>query len=347
MKKILAILLAVLMLLSAGMLASCGGDDKEDEEVTEKVNDGEKEADGEKDSEEEKDDPLFDEDSAQAKLEELGKSDGYEIEFTVVQTDGTESKYLTAQQGDAWWTVTEEGGEKSGYAAIKISDTNVAVYDYDGETWTLTNNMVSDSIDDIVSIYGVTSRVYLFYANSFKDSLESDGTGKIAGRSCEKYNYKEEFLGNSAEVKAYIDKELGITLKWGYEVKAEDEQGSMQMEVTSFKTGKDVNVPDFPEVGEDYQDYTGELGWPDNSFTEMIPKAPGTVQLSMVQDGQFSASMKDVTEDEFNEYVEVLKDAGFEGTLEEKIFSGDDTDGNVILAQFAEGQLIVQLTKAA
>ena len=136
--------------------------------------------------------------------------------------------------------------------------------------------------------------------------------------------------------KNFSDNNISLFINETYEV------------VTFYLKEEKLHLLHLSMAHEDYQDYTGTMGWPDNSFTELIPEAPGTVSLSMIQDGQFSAVLKDVTEDDFKSYVSALEDAGFIKNEDESIdgiFSGTNENGNTVTVQFAEGQLVIALTK--
>ncbi len=346
MKKLLAILLVISLICASFLFTACGGKNEDEDAGSEnEITDA---ADTEKDSDGENEDEglTYDKDSAQAKLAELGEKDGYEISFKVTEAGGDVTEYTTGRKENIWWTLS--GGE--GMACMQNGDTGVTTYEYDGTEWTISSNLVGQDIDDIISIYGTAYTVYLFFANAFEDSLEKDGHDTIAGRSCTIYKYEVSALDASVIWNACVDDELGITLRWGLDMNSAEDSSFASMEVTSFKSGSDVSVPTLPAPGEDYQDFTGAMGWPDNSFTALIPKAPGTVSLSMVQDGQFSAVLKDVTEDDFKSYVSELESAGFTKNEDESaegiMFNGTDSDGNTAAVQFGDGQLIVALQKA-
>ena len=316
MKKPLAIFLVVLMLCPAFMLASCGYNDV----------------------------APFDKDASVAKLDALGEKDGYEIEYTLTDENGRENKILLARKGDTGWRVSERDGRKEGEAFVQLPDNTYDGYAFDGEEWSFAYKTVQSEPADVNSFLTLAAQddANLYYANDFEDKLTSEGSAEIAGRRCEKFTCGTENSDSFAV--AYIDKELGITVKW----ESGAENGNVLLEITSVKTGKDVEIPGLPEAGEDYQDSRGVLGWTDNSFTKLIPKAPGKVQYSNISDGRLGVLLKDVTADDFEAYFKALTDAGFEGETEDGIFCGEDSAGNVIIVDFDsdDGEMIIQLAKA-
>ena len=355
MKKIIAVLLAAILMLSVAVTAGCGkndvgnSDDKPGKtEGSESDNDNDPEAtannDDNGDSDQEFELP-YDKDSAQAKLEELGKTKGYEITMKLKNVDGSETITTSARKGDAWWSFNDD--RTSGKALVSRDDKSVTEYDYNDGEWVMTSNLAGQNFSNLLPIYAGTMNIYLYMANTYQSELKHVGSEKIAGRDCSKYSYSAGVPGYSVKWNCCVDKELGITLKWSMETKDGNASGGQEMEVTEFKTGNGVIIPTFPEPGEEYTDYTGAMGWPSNSFTEMIPKAPGTVSLSMIQDGKFSAMLKGVTEAEFNAYVDALKAKGYNGDIQEFLFEGFDDNGNKVSVQFAGDQLLIAVEKNA
>lgn len=360
MKKIISLFLAAMLLCSSFLFTACSGNPEENEngkpgeesaDVTQADNGDEEDAETtEADTPDDTDAPdeenglEYDKDSAQARLDALGESEGYEISYKTISTDNTEESYTTGQKGNVWWMLTGDGGN----AFVLNGEDGVAMYDLNDGEWTLSSNLVGQNLEGIMSLYGVFNSMYLFMANQRESDLVKVGSDTIVGRACTKYSYKIATLGAAAEWNAYVDDEIGITLKWDMAVVDSGSRGGTAMEVTSFKTGADVSVPDLPEAGEEYMDLTGALGWPENSFTALIPQAPGTVTMSMIQDGKFGALLSDVTADDYAAYITALKDAGFQvmGDEEtENTFTGFDKDGNQVEAEFADGQLALTVQK--
>lgn len=357
MKKITLFLLCLSLLMSVLCLSSCGGKDDKKNVFGNEIAETESQTDvpdtGADDTSKSSDSgkPVIEtsKDDAASKLAKLGETEGYEITMEATDTSGNESKLVSACKDNIQWIFTDDS---SGYAFVAGSDT-MTIYEYNGEEWTMSMNMPSDSAQSLVDIYSTTVNMYLFYANSYDTGLEKDGTGSIAGRDCIKYKYTAGSYGTDVALVAYVDKELGITLKWGYDVKVDDESGSLRMEVTSFKTGKDVKIPDLPDAGEDYTDMTGTLGWPDNSFTKLIPEAPGTVTISMIEGSEFTAVLSDLAEEDFKDYTYAVKDAGFALELAEDseldgatAYEGSDKDGNTAVIAYLDAQMYVKITKA-
>lgn len=344
MKKILSLILCLALILSVFCFTACGGKETPEKE-TEPADESESrtETTAADNTEESKTGLDKSQEDAADALNKLGDSEGYEITMDVTDAFGEESEIVTGQKDGIRWYFTDD---ESGSAMVKSGE-GFAVYDYSDGEWTLSANMPTGDFESLASVYMMSVNLYLYYANSYDSDLQKVGTGKIAGRDCDKLKFSESIGTSGVEIFSYVDKELGITLKWGYDVEVADDASSVSMEVTSFKTGSEVKAPELGELGEDYMDYTGELGWPDNSYTALIPQIPGTIKLSGISDGQFVAGSKDVTEDDFNDYVESLKDAGFELEGEDAQLEGADSDGNVIAVALEEGQMTIQLTKAA
>lgn len=355
MKKLMAILMTAALLLTVLMTAACSLPDLGElesklgelagDETDENGAPVETPTEGGNGSSDSGSDLPYDRDSAQAKLDEFGKTTGYEITFTIIAADGNETVTITGRKGDVWWTCSSD--RTSGKALVSNGDTSIAMYECSGGEWTMTSNLVGQDFATLIPMYAATSNVYLFMANTYESELKLVGSEKVAGRDCTKYSYSTGAMGWSMSWNCCVDKELGITLKWRIEANEGGDGGSQQMEVTEFKSGAAVTVPDLPAPGEDYTDYTGAMGWPSNSFTALIPQAPGTVSLSMIQGNQFAAVMKDVSESDFASYVDSLKAKGFSGETQDGIFEGTDANGNTVIVQYSEGQFAVSVEKAA
>ena len=355
MKKLMAILMTAALLLTVLMTAACSLPDlgelesKPGELVGEMTDENgapvETPTEGGNGSSDSGSDLPYDRDSAQAKLDEFGKTTGYEITLKVIGADGGETVTTTGRKGDVWWTYRSD--RTSGQALVSNGNTSIAMYECSGGEWTLTSNLVGQDFATLIPMYAATSNIYLFMANTYEDDLKLVGSEKVAGRDCTKYSYSTGAMGWSMSWNCCVDKELGITLKWRIEANEGGNGGNQQMEVTDFKSGAAVTVPELPAPGEDYADYTGAMGWPSNSFTALIPQAPGTVSLSMIQGNQFAASTKDVSESDYASYVDSLKAKGFSGETQDGAFEGTDAAGNTVTVQYSEGMLLVAVVKAA
>lgn len=67
---------------------------------------------------------------------------------------------------------------------------------------------------------------YMSAYSQFEESLKSTGSVTIAGRSCKKYSYDYNILGNKAKAEYCIDKETGVCMKYFIEGSAGGESGS-------------------------------------------------------------------------------------------------------------------------
>ncbi len=277
------------------------------------------------------------------KLAEFGKKTGYEITMNT-NSDGYESTVVLGRKGNAFWVITDG----SGSAFVSTADTEYVLYSFNGEEWESGMKMPTTNFEDTIDIYQSIYAGMLFYATP-DSSYDNQGSATIAGRPCHKYKYEQSSLGASASILTWIDDELGLTLKWEYDISVTDSSGSTSMEVSSFKTGSDVILPAFPEPSEDYVDYTGAQGWPDNSYTQLIPQAPGTVLVSMIANGQFAAQTSGVTEDDYKAYIDAAKAMGFDMAEEGYSAAGLDSNGNELAVEFdiEGGQMMVALSKVA
>lgn len=338
MKKLLTLLLALSLLLSMTLLTACGGtEDFDDDEQKQEEENGDNAGGGSSSSD------MGTREQAEAKLQNLGKTSGYEITLTM-NSYGSESTVTSGVKGNVAWVYT---GENSGSAIVRQSDTFFSMYSFNGDEWESTNNIVGTNADEAFDMYTSAFTMYIFAASTYADVMAKCGTETVAGRTCNKYASSENALLASASYSASIDKELGITMKWRVATSvAGAGSASIETEVTSFKTGAQVTVPDLPDPSEDYTDSQGLLGWPTNSYTALLPRLPGTVKYSAIRRGQFLASSEGVSEADFRAYVTALENRGFEGETDGFGFIGTDENGNEVGFNYDEGTLTVTLMMA-
>lgn len=332
--------MTVVLLVTVLSAASCGVDD-----IIGKFTDNEETtvASDSTDKPDDPDGPGSDIDSKKAvqdKLYEFGKTTGYEFTMNIT-SNGETSTYTTGFKGNVWWTYEGE----SGMAMVEQKDGFISLYSFDGEEWEIDSNILGQDAQSLRDIYGSALSAYLYNASNYSSTMKKVGSETVAGRSCDKYSYSDSAYTVFASYDASVDKELGITMKWHYTISAGDESGSVGMEITSFNSGSSVTVPTLPDPGEDYMDYSGVLGWPSNSYTALIPQLPGKVSMSAIQDGQFVAISSGVTAADFSAYVAALQAKGFEGELNDTIFTGTNSDGISVMTLFSDGSITVSVSK--
>lgn len=340
MKKLIAITVALLFVLS---LSACGADKDDNQNSNAEQTESVVSTDNQESSENS-------EETASNRLSELGKTKGFEITMEINDaSQGNEAAITYGRKGDVVWLITNN---ESGNAFAQPEAGTVSMYEYSDGKWEATTTMASDNFEDAAKIYTTVADMYLFRVDSSSEEVKKDGSDTVAGRKCTKYKYEASALTVKAEAKASIDNETGVVLKYDYTLDSGDESGSTHMVVTSFKIGDEVKLPDFPEAGEDYMDMTGARGWVENSYTALIPKAPGTVAISTVSDNTFTAGMNNVTKDDAKKYISDCQAKGFKGEVDEEgSFTGTDAAGNELSISLMESdgqsQLLIILTKAA
>lgn len=344
MKRLLSLLLVFTLALSVVMTVGCdssGNNDPRSETDNGNPGDGENTgAQGDNGN-----NFGYEKSETEKKLAELAAKGGYEIKSDYDLGDGNKQEYVFGAKDDASWYIY--GGE--GHAFLRTSEHQVAMYSYENGAWVFNSNLIGDNSEDITAAYTAIFTVNMFWANSYSDELEPAGTTVKCGRKCRTYKYDYSFMSTGSYYTVNVDEETGLTMEYQLTVKAEGQTAAAHYEVTSFKTG--ISMPDLPAPGEDYADYTGELGWPTNSFTEKLPAVNfGTVKLSGISGSAFSAMISGATADNFDTYVAALMDAGFAGERMDmeglKMFQGTNADNCEVTVNLSEGNLTISLQKA-
>ncbi len=221
MKKIFALL----PMIAAFALTGCGDNEKES-------GDGENLA--------------ISKEQAKEKMAQLATTSGYEITFRYVdsQDEGEPATQTVGMKDDYCWFYS--GSQKD---MIHFeSDNSVKVFEWSEEESTFKVNtdaypLPAETYKELYESYGT----WLYFAFTY-DGL--DGFHKVKDttfveRSAIEYKLRETYMGAYVEAKVIIDKETGITLYLGWEGRdLEGESGSAAYEVTSFKTGAQVSVPE-------------------------------------------------------------------------------------------------------
>ena len=218
MKKILAFLPLIAVL----GLAGCGGDKDGDEGEGQKLEVTKAEA--------------------EQRMKTLATEEGYEISFKTTE-DGEASEVTTiGMKGAYFWT------ESNGSKEMAFAEENAYTpFEWDSEESMFkkgTKIEVEGAYDLLVNV----ATAHFYMANAY-DGL--DGFRKVkdltyVGRSATEYKYHQNAYGLAeVTIDLIIDKDTGITLYWdasGHNYEGEGGQAGYQ--VTSFKTGAQVVVPD-------------------------------------------------------------------------------------------------------
>ena len=178
----------------------------------------------------------------EAKLNNLANKDGFEITYQYYSSDSPTAQVATigAYKGYSWYY---NGDKESGIAFEKANDLTL-YYTLKNGNWEYQYAYSYDASDSHYSM-DLTAQFSMFLqAYEFDTGLSKAKQATIAGRSCDVYTYSvsqkgkivSSLTGVDATWSYYIDKELGICLK--FEVSGDDGSTSTTstFEVTSFKT---------------------------------------------------------------------------------------------------------------
>ena len=223
-------LLALLPLIAVLGLAGCGGDTDCDES-------------------EGGDHLEYSAEQAKAKVKQLGETNGYEISYEVKASDSETVHYTLGTKNHFYWADVQEAKylyyvDDEIYQAYYY-DSEAQEYKKAGEAQLIEDmeDYAKQEIDSAREGYGF----YLYSANSFAsgDGLTKKGQVTFAGRSATKYEYKWAAIEGSASYELIVDNETGITLKLAIsgQYNVTGESGFASVEVTSFKTGSEFEVP--------------------------------------------------------------------------------------------------------
>lgn len=187
--------------------------------------------------------------SKKDELFNLGKTTGYEISSTTIN-DGKETHYKAAMKGNVlYFYYQEKSGGGWNYMAAKLSD--------DGKTYTS-----CAFLDDLSQFGTPIQRGPEAYKSGQKTSVEPYYEASqpaicnnskfiendtILNRKVYKFEYSE-VLGNNVthKITSYVEEEYGLTMKIVTEyLKGEEVTNHKEMNITSFKIGNDVVIPNF------------------------------------------------------------------------------------------------------
>ena len=178
----------------------------------------------------------------EAKLTELANKDGFEITYKYESSESSEVQYATigAYKNYTWYY---NGNKESGLAYEKANDLTLYYLLKDGE-WEYQYAYLYDKNDSHYSNVDLTHEFSIFLqAYEFDNGFSKNSEATIAGRKCTVYTYSvsqkgkivSSLTGVDAKWSYYIDKELGICLK--FEVSGDDGSTSSTstFEVIEFK----------------------------------------------------------------------------------------------------------------
>ena len=179
-------------------------------------------------------DLVGDEETAKAKIIELGKTSGFEI--TYVATDA-EDGFTVGRKQEYYWIESEESK-----ILMKQNAASVSYYqDYADGVYSNPITMQEDYIE--MSFDGYAAQLCCAYTTSLGGSYYKVGEISYLGRSAIEYRYEYRYINASASAKIVIDKETNITLCWVASASDGTTIETGGYEVTQFKVGDAVTVP--------------------------------------------------------------------------------------------------------
>ena len=171
------------------------------------------------------------------KLKELGESQGFVLDLTYSSSEeGVTDGHMTiGMKNNIVWSTSN--GELEAYRKNDDESISMAQSNESGDGYVWTNIGSSGNFEMFEN-----SLTEIFYiANSYRDYLEKQRDTTFLGRPAAIYLFDGSIDGYVTLI-ATIDQELGITLKW------EAHSGiDFLFEITSFKTGNQVNIPEIAE----------------------------------------------------------------------------------------------------
>ena len=192
------------------------------------------------------------------KMEELGKTEGYEIDLSFRDSEGTSGNFTVGCKDDSVWGYNNEG---EGFA-LKHSERIFLAYTYENGSFSFDSSITEAEVENYKQKYTSIYEIWLYYGNEFNGLLKKGANAAVAGRNCYTYTFKMGDLGVIGnlvgkyisdvdfEYRICVDIELGITMKLEIAAQAEGESNSISCEITAFRTGSAVNVPLLPDLVE-------------------------------------------------------------------------------------------------
>jgi len=178
-------------------------------------------------------DLVGDEETAKAKIIELGKTSGFEITFTTTDADSM----TVGRKQDYYWIESED-------TKILMKQNEGSVSYYTEYTDGVYSNPITRQDDYIeMSFDGYATQFCCAYTTSLGGSYYKVGEVSYLGRSAIEYRYEYRFINESASAKIVIDKETNITLCWVASASDGTTIETGGYEVTQFKVGDAAIVP--------------------------------------------------------------------------------------------------------
>ena len=234
MKKILAILLAAMMLLS---LSSCGFVNIKGEEV--ELN--------------------YDTAKMQENLEKLRNEDGIYVELLITSYESGDKPVMSTMA----YAETEDmfyfKGEKSESYYDFTDDTKTVMYDKNEEgVWVRSEvvysetGMTREQMETSCELQASSIFTYLDMYEQFNGQKMKKSTVEIAGRTCDEFNVSIGILGYGMSYVFAVDPETGMCLKWSFSASAGMEgSASVSFTCNKFETPYTIKLPtDFVDADE-------------------------------------------------------------------------------------------------
>ncbi len=185
-------------------------------------------------------------DQVKNKLLTLGQQSGFEI---TVKAEGSSSDG-TAGSGVLTFGLVQDVFWIDGTGAYKKVDTGVEVYDYQERQYIYQDTTSTVSFNDTVS--SMTEAFYYAYEYVKNSQVTLTKVSDVTFLNRRAYQYEASLVvvgAASASFTVIIDVETGITLKFAAKAMAGEESGEAAVEVTSFKVGREVTVPELVKKG--------------------------------------------------------------------------------------------------
>ena len=175
------------------------------------------------------------------KLLQLGQTQGFEItlkgEATSTQGDASSGQVTVGLVRDVFW-IKESG-------AYKKVDDGVEVYSYEENQYVYEETTNLMDFNQTVSTVTVSFYYAYEYVKNAQVTLKKVSNITFLNRSAYQYEASMVAAGvAAASFTVVIDAATGITLKFAAKAVAGAESGEGYIEVTSFKVGNEVNVPE-------------------------------------------------------------------------------------------------------
>ncbi len=181
------------------------------------------------------------------KLLQLGQTQGFEItlkgEATSTQGDASSGQVTVGLVRDVFW-VKESG-------AYKKVDNGVEVYSYEENQYVYEETTNLMDFNQTVSTATISFYYAYEYVKNAQVTLKKVSDITFLNRSAYQYEASMVAAGvAAASFTVVIDAATGITLKFAAKAVAGAESGEGYIEVTSFKVGNDVTVPELVKKGD-------------------------------------------------------------------------------------------------